>query len=394
MSHFSVLVIGGDIEKQLAPFHEFECTGLDDEHVQEIDVTEKALAKFNEDTSTRYRDSAGNLHEAFDEAGDYKPEYLREPTPEELAKHGKMIGSGSDGKIRWVSSDWYDGKGYRAKVFQIPEGLVEVEVRRNTVETFAEFCSEYYGHPVVPFGTEPDLSGECQYGYTIVDEKGEVVKTVDRTNPNAKWDWYEIGGRWNGYFKLKSLAVGVLGQPGLQTMNKDYEPPTNDRADSCFKSDIDIEGMRDEESAEAAKRYDLFTEVTAGQSHLSWEQVKEKHPTGDVDTNGKPEVNWEAAREEYNAQPTVTALRSNDNTRWFDADDFLCPREQYIQRFRDSACVTFAVVKDGQWYERGQMGWFGMTRNEKDRDEWNAQFAALLDGLSDNTLITIVDCHI
>ena len=31
MSHYTVLVIGDDPEKQLAPFHEFGCTGIDDE---------------------------------------------------------------------------------------------------------------------------------------------------------------------------------------------------------------------------------------------------------------------------------------------------------------------------------------------------------------------------
>ena len=34
MSHYSVLVIGENVEEQLAPFHEFECTGDDNEYVQ------------------------------------------------------------------------------------------------------------------------------------------------------------------------------------------------------------------------------------------------------------------------------------------------------------------------------------------------------------------------
>lgn len=35
MSHFTVLVIGPNYEEQLAPYHEFECTGCDDEYVQD-----------------------------------------------------------------------------------------------------------------------------------------------------------------------------------------------------------------------------------------------------------------------------------------------------------------------------------------------------------------------
>ena len=40
MSHFSVLVVG-DVDYNMAPFHEFECDGIDDEFVQTIDVTER-----------------------------------------------------------------------------------------------------------------------------------------------------------------------------------------------------------------------------------------------------------------------------------------------------------------------------------------------------------------
>ena len=35
MSHFTVLVIGENIDQQLAPFHEFECTGTNDEFVKD-----------------------------------------------------------------------------------------------------------------------------------------------------------------------------------------------------------------------------------------------------------------------------------------------------------------------------------------------------------------------
>jgi hypothetical protein len=41
MSHFVVLVIGEDPTAQLAPFHEFECTGQDDQFVQTLDRTEE-----------------------------------------------------------------------------------------------------------------------------------------------------------------------------------------------------------------------------------------------------------------------------------------------------------------------------------------------------------------
>jgi hypothetical protein len=53
--------------------------------------------------------------------------------------------------------------------------------------------------------------------------------------------------------------------------------------------------------------------------------------------------------------------------------------------------VTFAVVKDGKWYESGE---WGCVANKKAEDLWESEFGKLLDGLPDDTLLTIVDCHI
>ncbi len=55
---------------------------------------------------------------------------------------------------------------------------------------------------------------------------------------------------------------------------------------------------------------------------------------------------------------------------------------------------TFAILKDGEWFERGEMGWWGVTHNEKDEDLWNQEFKKLIDGLHEDTLISIYDCHI
>ena len=35
---------------------------------------------------------------------------------------------------------------------------------------------------------------------TVLSRKNEDVHTIytRNTNPNAKWDWWVIGGRWNG----------------------------------------------------------------------------------------------------------------------------------------------------------------------------------------------------
>ncbi|ELP2194011.1 hypothetical protein VZ50_003714 [Salmonella enterica subsp. enterica serovar Champaign] len=56
---------------------------------------------------------------------------------------------------------------------------------------------------IVSDESELDLEGQHTFGYAIVRD-GELIKAVRRTNPNAKWDWYQLGGRWDGFFLHKS----------------------------------------------------------------------------------------------------------------------------------------------------------------------------------------------
>ena len=56
--------------------------------------------------------------------------------------------------------------------------------------------------------------------------------------------------------------------------------------------------------------------------------------------------------------------------------------------------IPFAIVKDGHWYEKGQMGWWAVVLNEKDDHIWEEEVKKLLEGLSEDTIISIYDCHI
>ncbi len=55
---------------------------------------------------------------------------------------------------------------------------------------------------------------------------------------------------------------------------------------------------------------------------------------------------------------------------------------------------TFAILKDGEWFERGEMGWWGAIHDEKDETKWDSEFKKLVESISDDTLISIYDCHI
>jgi hypothetical protein len=215
----------------------------------------------------------------------------------------------------------------------------------------------------------------------------ETGKYGYRDNPNKKWDYYQLGGRWAGFLKLKKGARGIAGRAGLFGT-----PASKGTADSALKRDIDFESMREDASKAAGKVYDEVTGIVGLTLHNmhGWKYVRENMFAGDID----------AAREYYSKQDAVVKLRewnqeNNHKYGWStDLEDFQVTREQYCKSAADSACTTFAVIKDGVWYERGEMGWWGIVTDEKDQRNWDSEVAALLDELSDDTLISIYDCHI
>lgn len=203
MSHFTVAVFTAEqpsqeqLEAILQPWHEYECTGVDDQYVIDVDVTDEMRADFE--------------------------------------KHAT-------------------------------EG-----------QTFEEF---------VPYWNDE-----------TVNDEGRVIR---RTNPNAKWDWWSIGGRWTGLLRMKPGTDGVLGRRAWCA-----EAAEIGTADQARVADIDLAAMREA---------------------------------------GKP-------------------LR------------------------------TFAVVKDGQWFEKGKMGWWACVSDAKVEDQWTDEFDKLL-AASGDAWLTIVDCHI
>lgn len=53
MSHYVIAVLtkhgtNDEVAQLMAPYHQFECTGLDDQYVVDVDITGKLLAEYEE----------------------------------------------------------------------------------------------------------------------------------------------------------------------------------------------------------------------------------------------------------------------------------------------------------------------------------------------------------
>ncbi|RXI57262.1 hypothetical protein DP122_00325 [Clostridium tetani] len=180
------------------------------------------------------------------------------------------------------------------------EDIEEYEEYKNEYETLDQFMEKYHGY------RKNEETGK--YGYW--------------ENPNAKWDWYTVGGRWSN-----------------KILTKDGE-----RVDYAKLKDIDWVGM---------------TEKSRKKAQSIWDS----NPEG---------------FERY-----LNGIHKDDT------------KESYIKR--ESEFKTFAVITpDGEWHEKGDMGWFGCSSETEDEaKEWDlSYYDKFIKNADQELMLIIVDCHI
>lgn len=265
MSHFIGLVFlrpSDDLEEVLAPFNE-----QDEEYMEFVDSTDevkKAWDKIREScpadgTFIEEIDRTDEVNEIWDNAEDtLSPEdkdsfwqpYTKDkyPTPTAIA----------------------EDKGYE---------VVPDETKRNGVRFVQKMERNWKYEPSKEkYGTIDNFAKEY-FGYRKINGK-----YCYRTNPNAKYDWYQEGGRWSGCL-------------------------VNKEGKNC--------------------NHDYVTEID-----------------------------------------------------WDKTDTPFC-----------------FVTADGEWIERGEMGWFAMVVNEKKKVDWDEEFKSyvqslLADAEADQMEVIAVDFHI
>jgi hypothetical protein len=332
MSHFTVLILDDDYEKALEPFDE-------NAEVEFKDVEEEYREKYETGTVEMVRLANGELKYTWDD--DFKnPDYK----------------FGLDGDVP-------------KHIYPADSVKEEIPFKEKYPE-FGDYLEDWHG-------CSYDEDQEC-YGYWH--------------NPQAKWDWYSVGGRWTGFFPLKKDATGVLGERGVFNT-----APGKGRVDRLRIKDIDFDGERQLKFDEATKLFD------------EWEELLKEH---DPKHESKPwshfretindDATRDAAREAYGSQPLIKAVEEkyerhqNPFSSFFGCcvDEMGFDRVAFVKRSQESMFATHAVIKDGVWYQSGEMGWWGVVTDEKETDDWNKEFDKLLEGLPGETMVTLVDCHI
>lgn len=181
------------------------------------------------------------------------------------------------------------------------------------------------------------------------DEKGHFHWTT--YNPQSKWDWYQIGGRWEGMLKLKEGTKGKSGTRSLLVDKETAKKPLG--TDIAYVKDVDWERMGAEEREEYAKY---------------WDALIEKAEVGKDLVDNPFELNV------------------------LDEETL----EKFIERAVGGGFATHAVVDEKGWHEPSKMGWWGMDHDRKEnQDTWESKFKErFLLNVTDKTVIALVDCHI
>lgn len=309
MSHFATLVIhkeGADIDEILAPFCE-----TDEDFFEFYDFTDKLKKEYSTDTAKRVKMPDGKYYDCGDKifAKEVsKEEYYKNQNGETPTQFRSYISFGGNGlDTKYILYDY------------IEKGGVLADVPAKEIMTLGEYA-EYCGYC------------KCKQDENIPDEDSVFGYYF---NPNAEWDWFQIGGRWNNSIKTKS---GVF-------------------CNSCKIGEIDF--TPDERNMKINRRF--------------WEIVVDKEPLEEGEKKPFCFYTEEYLKKLYGDKETYS----------------LC----------NSTFSTYSILTpDGEWLEPGTMGWFGIssaTANEE--REWYKSYQSTIKKFAEENpdyVVTLVDCHI
>lgn len=266
-------------------------------------------------------------------------------------------------------------------VDEYEEGIVSDENKQEMLDYYAQKGCMFSSFDTCykQFGKEWD-GGRCRK-----DENG-IWRAYSTYNPDSKWDWYVLGGRWSGdYIILKPGATsGIYGSSGCD----DNEPGI----DAALKRDIDFDAIRKKYENGGREHYKEIVRKCGGtipKLESSWETI--------CDGEQYAALTIDEKRALYHGQPSVIKWKDAgfDNTFYGpQLEDFQCTEDEYVQRCVANSFVPYAFVINGEWYGRGDMGWWGISLNDLPQDEWQNKVWEMVNALPDDAMISFYDCHI
>lgn len=190
----------------------------------------------------------------------------------------------------------------------------------------------------------------------VVDGDGGAY-TMSTYNPESRWDWWVVGGRWQRHFiAVPSATAGqlIIGQPGSAGDNGAPLRTSGLRCDGGPRRLLDFAAMRQMAEAAAQLRYDR------------WEAVCVDTPTARPlsDFRGlvaAGELSSQQAREQYSSQPRIVAAGRAGLLDWLacPVEEFGDSREDYLPGRGAPPCpaTPWSPSNSCGWHPAGWDGW-------------------------------------
>lgn len=326
-----LLVIGPDIENQLAPFRHYGDTGYKyDRHVVPVDVLPAARDYFFNNIRSHIRSPEGELMSVFE------PQFWRDETEQEWLAgkpQSELQNALTGGIVTSVFQKVAPGEKsvQIRRLLELPAGYEASFTPLPEMQSFTEYLHEFYKLEPVNKGEHPDLAGVHKRGWYRIDEAGTVYEARQCTIPNWLWcSWFVGPGDDEEAFKLKPGAAPCLKYP--DAMAPGY-------AHCARKRDIDFAGMRSLIENPARRIWDAEAQ---GQCY---EDIFDEFPPGGG---------------------------------FIDEAKLSLPREQFVQIAADKLLWFEYYIMDGKRYRPP-----GVTNEERLRN-----MNAMLEALPADTLLT------
>ena len=185
-------------------------------------------------------------------------------------------------------------------------------------------------------------------------------------NPNSKWDWYSVGGRWRNLLLTKEDNEDVIQETGLEDLinrgsNLKKETPKGYKwVDGARIKDIDFKKAIEFQNTynKAIRFWKTYVE---GQEPITEEE--------------KENIKFEIYKKEYYIEKYET-------------------KENYAKMQSTFSC--WALLDETGWHEKGKMGWWAMNDSTKDSEQlFLEKFTETINKPENqDKYLIIVDCHI
>lgn len=347
MSHYTVLVVL-------------------DKNTHEAEIKTKVgqmLAPYQEisDKSSPYVTFKSKKEEVLEE-------YEKEMVPVIVKKGDEsktVIAMRYDTKSNFIIS-CKQGSGFDTK-FVLPEEYEEIKIKPiDYYKDIFDFVTSWYGYEIIT----NEETGDHDFGYY--------------SNENAKWDYWTIGGRWSGKWLNKETGL---------------------KSDTIKKKNINVKQILKEAGDKAKEEWKIWEDLSSKGEIFSFTEIKLAH-LKEINVSEKEfkEMNYkernpivDIIREKYSKQPLITEIEKSSKEMGLFFDDIkdvfkAGDYKAFLAETEYQALGTFAVLNKKGWAEKGEMLYFGLTKDEK--SDWAEEWRKIFDSIPEDSILVNVDCHI